>query len=53
MDRADLPLPALPPGAYRLEIGIYRMDTFERLPVTQAGEGSTGTSLTLTTIEVR
>lgn len=50
LDRADLPLPALPPGAYRLDIGVYHMQTGERLPQTQPTPLVDG--FTLTTIEV-
>lgn len=53
VDRADLPLPALPPGRYDLRIGVYRMDTGERLPLAEPAPGSDGSTLLLTTIEVR
>jgi 4-amino-4-deoxy-L-arabinose transferase-like glycosyltransferase len=53
IDRADLPLPALAPGAYALHIGVYRMDTGERLPLAQPEPGSDGSTLVLTTIEVQ
>jgi hypothetical protein len=33
LDRADLPLPALPPGAYRFDVGLYDAASGERLPV--------------------
>lgn len=34
LDLADLPIPAdLPAGEYQLEMGVYRMDTIERLPL--------------------
>jgi hypothetical protein len=49
IDRADLPLPALPPGSYRLDIGVYRMETGERLPQVQPAPEADG--FTLTTIE--
>jgi 4-amino-4-deoxy-L-arabinose transferase-like glycosyltransferase len=32
IDKADLPLPALPPGEYRLLIGLYDPATFAQLP---------------------
>lgn len=42
MDMADLPLPAgLAPGAYQVQIGLYEMDTFARLPLS-APAGATG-----------
>lgn len=50
IDRADLPLPALPPGQYRLDIGVYRMENGERLSQTQPAPTTDG--FTLTTIEV-
>jgi hypothetical protein len=52
VDRADTPLPTLPPGTYDVVIGLYRMDTFERLPLAETAPGSDGTSLVLTTIVV-
>ena len=33
IDKADLPLPALPPGEYRLLIGLYDPASFAQLPV--------------------
>jgi 4-amino-4-deoxy-L-arabinose transferase-like glycosyltransferase len=40
VDVADLPLPAgLALGEYRLELGVYRMDTFERLPLRDSPSG--------------
>jgi hypothetical protein len=53
VDRADLPLPALPAGTYKLDIGVYRMDSGERLPLMEPEPGTDGTSLLLATIEVR
>jgi hypothetical protein len=53
VDRADLPLPPLPAGKYRVELGIYRLETGERLPLAMPEPGSDGTSLLLTTIAVR
>jgi hypothetical protein len=38
LDRHDLGLPAdLPPGAYRLAVGLYDLATLQRLPVTVDG----------------
>ncbi|MFQ5576961.1 MAG: hypothetical protein ACE5G8_08235 [Anaerolineae bacterium] len=38
-DPIPLPLPdSLPPGEYRLALGLYRLDTLERLPL--AGDSS-------------
>jgi 4-amino-4-deoxy-L-arabinose transferase-like glycosyltransferase len=36
IDKADLPLPALPPGNYRLLIGLYDPATFAQLPAEPA-----------------
>jgi hypothetical protein len=47
IDRADMPLPALPPGDYRLELGLYDGATGAPLPA----EG--GAPVVLTTISVR
>jgi 4-amino-4-deoxy-L-arabinose transferase-like glycosyltransferase len=47
IDRGDMALPALPPGAYRLEIGLYDAATGAALPV----EG--GAPVVLTTITVQ
>lgn len=50
VDVADLPLPAeIAPGEYRLELGVYRMDTFERLPPAENPDGG----LELMTVVVR
>jgi hypothetical protein len=46
IDRADMPLPALPPGDYRLELGLYDAATGAALPA----EG--GAPVVLTTITV-
>jgi 4-amino-4-deoxy-L-arabinose transferase-like glycosyltransferase len=46
IDRADMPLPALPAGSYRLEIGLYDAATGVALPI--AG----GTPAVLTTITI-
>jgi hypothetical protein len=41
LDLADLPVPAdLPAGEYRLILGVYRMDTMERLPLPGAPENA-------------
>jgi hypothetical protein len=47
IDRADMPLPTLPPGDYRLELGLYDGATGAALPP----EG--GAPVVLTTITVR
>ncbi|CAA9383981.1 MAG: hypothetical protein AVDCRST_MAG93-9353, partial [uncultured Chloroflexia bacterium] len=52
VDRADTPLLALAPGSYKVVIGMYLMETFERLPLLQPEPGSDGTSLVLMTITV-
>jgi 4-amino-4-deoxy-L-arabinose transferase-like glycosyltransferase len=46
IDRADMPLPALPPGEYRFEIGLYDTVTGAALPA----EG--GAPVVLTTVTV-
>jgi hypothetical protein len=49
LDLADLPMPAdLPPGEYRLILGVYRMDTMERLPLPDAPDNA----LELMTVQV-
>ncbi len=48
VERADFPLPALPPGEYRLDIGLYDAATGERLPTEGADQPSTLTTLTIT-----
>lgn len=53
VDRADLPLPPLPPGSYTLKIGVYHMQTGEGLALVNPGPDSDGSRLALTTIEVR
>lgn len=47
IDRGDLPLPALPPGEYRLEIGLYDAATGAVLPGPDAGP----TVLTTVTVQ--
>lgn len=47
IDLADLAVPsALPPGQYSLEMGVYRIETGERLPL----HGSPTNALILTTV---
>jgi hypothetical protein len=46
VERADFPLPALPPGEYRLDIGLYDGATGERLPI-EGAENNTLTTLTI------
>jgi hypothetical protein len=41
------------PGQYPLEVGLYLPDTFERLDVLDVMGHPTGTSVTLTTVEIR
>jgi len=49
IDVADLPVPAnLAPGKYRLDIGVYRLDTFERLVIPD----TTSNELNLLTVTV-
>ena len=50
VDRADVPLPALPPGDYRLEIGLYDVDG-KRLPL-GGGAEAPGGSFVLATITI-
>lgn len=52
-DKHDLNVPpGIPPGEYRLVVGIYLLATMERLPV--AGEGvAPGNSLLLTEVGIR
>ncbi len=52
IDRADTPLGALAPGTYKVIIGLYLMDTFERLALAQPEPGTDGSSLVLTTVTV-
>jgi len=47
IDRADMPLPALPPGEYRFDIGLYDTATGAALPA------DSGAPITLATISVR
>ena len=44
--------PATPPGPHALIVGLYRPDTGERLPITDASGAPLGDSLHLETIEV-
>lgn len=49
VDLADLPIPAdLPPGSYRLILGVYDMRSFARLPLPGATDGA----LELMTVDV-
>ena len=52
VDRADVQLPALPAGDYRLEIGLYDAADGQRLPVSGLAEAANG-SVALTTITVQ
>ncbi|MCB0192885.1 MAG: glycosyltransferase family 39 protein [Anaerolineae bacterium] len=45
--------PEIEPGQYPLTIGLYLPDTFERLDRLDAANNPAGTSLTLTTVEIR
>jgi hypothetical protein len=45
--------PNIPPGLYPLQVGLYLPDTFERLNLLDAAGNPAGTSVTLTTIEIR
>ena len=51
LDRADMPLPALPPGSYSVVIGVYQLETMQRLRLSPPEPGAD--SIVLTTIEVR
>lgn len=49
LDMADLPIPAgIPDGTYQLQMGIYRMETMERLGIPGTPDGT----LTLTTVNI-
>jgi mannosyltransferase len=53
VDRVGLPiLPGTPPGSYRLEIGMYRPDNGERLPITDALGRALGDRVLVGPIEV-
>ncbi|MGB9777208.1 MAG: glycosyltransferase family 39 protein [Anaerolineae bacterium] len=53
IDRHGVYLPPdLPPGRYRLKVGMYRLDTGERLPLTLDG-GPAGDSLELGEVAIR
>jgi hypothetical protein len=43
----------LAPGRYPLEIGLYLPDTFERLDILDEAGNPAGTSITLTTVEIK
>ena len=51
IDLADSALPPLPPGEYRLDIGLYDPTTTLRLPIQLPG-GGTEASATLTTLTI-
>lgn len=52
-DSIDLPLPAtLPPGAYRLVMGLYDTTTFARFPASRNGIPLPGDEVELATIEI-
>jgi 4-amino-4-deoxy-L-arabinose transferase-like glycosyltransferase len=53
IERADVPLPPLPPGFYTVRIGVYSPQTGERLMLSQTGRSPDGSSLDLHTFEVR
>ncbi|MCO6449147.1 MAG: phospholipid carrier-dependent glycosyltransferase [Caldilineales bacterium] len=53
-DVRPLPIPAdLSPGLYTLAVGLYRLDTFERLSATGATEQIADRAVWLTQVEVR
>ncbi len=53
-DRIEVPIGDLPPGRYRVRLGVYDSETVERLPVvTPAGEGLPDNVIELGEIEVR
>jgi hypothetical protein len=53
-DQHAIYLPAeVPPGNYSLQVGLYLADTFERLDVLDQAGNPAGTSVTLTTVEIR
>jgi hypothetical protein len=53
-DRIDLALPPnLPPGSYRLVLGMYDATTMSRFPLTVDGQRQGGDELILATISVR
>ncbi len=45
-------LPGTPPGAYRIEVGMYRLDNGQRLPVTDAAGKPLGDRLLLPAVTV-
>jgi hypothetical protein len=52
-DEHAIPIsPEVQPGSYRLDIGLYRPDTLERLDVLDEAGNPTGTSITLELIEI-
>lgn len=53
-DQHAIPLsPDVSPGSYRLDIGLYLPDTFERLDVLDEAGNPAGTHVTLQSVEVR
>lgn len=57
VDMADMPLPALTPGMYSINVGVYDLDTFEKLAIREPGDGvelgENGNALLLSEFEVR
>jgi hypothetical protein len=52
-DEHQIALPAdLPPGTYRIETGLYSLQTMERLPVTGRDGAAVGDSITVGTVAV-
>lgn len=51
VDQADLPLPALPPGTYRVEMGLYDAASGARLPIEGAGGAAGADALMSLTIK--
>ena len=53
-DRIEVPIDDLPPGTYRVRLGVYDSQTVERLPVTTpSGEALPDNVIELGEIEVR
>jgi hypothetical protein len=51
-DRYIIPLdPEVPPGAYQLEIGMYQLETGQRLEIREGPEGE-GDRILLSAVEV-
>ena len=52
-DQHAIPLtPEVAPGSYRLDIGLYLPDTFERLDVLDEAGNPAGTHITLQMVEI-